>query len=306
MRAVISLGTNTARLLVVRDVAEGEVAVVEHRQIGTRLGEGLRDEGALAPAAAYRTLAAVAEFTDVAREHGAELECIATSALRRASDAADFAERVSAIAGATLRVLPGDLEATMSFFGATHGAPHDGARTAVVDVGGGSTECAVGRDGRLEAARSVEIGSVRVAERFPALGGSEPGAPARAAAAAARAEIAAMLAPFADLRPVDRVRSVAGTALTLGAVFYGRDVEDVTGLELSRGDLDATITRLLDLALAPRRGLPGMVPQRADILPAGGLVLSELLRLLDAKTCVLETSDLLLGFLLLDRPAKAD
>jgi len=306
MRAVVSLGTNTARLLVVRDLPGGEVAPVEHRQIGTRLGEGLRDSGALAAAAAYRTLAAVAEFAEVGRALGASLSCIATSALRRASDAADFAARVSEIVGEPLRVLPGDVEARLSFLGATHGAPHDGTRTAVVDVGGGSTECAVGRDRTLEAARSVEIGSVRVAERFPALCGAEPGAPARAAAAAARVEIAAALEPFADLAPVERVRCVAGTALTLGAVFYGKDVDEVSGVALSRGDLDATINRLLELPLAPRRGLPGMLPQRADILPAGGLVLSETLRLLDAKTCVLEANDLLLGFLLTERSAKAD
>lgn len=305
-RAVISLGSNTARLLVVRDVAPGALEQLEHRQIGTRLGEGLRDAGALAPGAIERTLAAVAEFAAAARARGATVSCIATSALRRASDAAAFCERVRALAGAPVEILSGRVEAEASFRGATATLPHDGVRVAVIDVGGGSSECAVGRDGRLEDAASVEIGSVRVAERYPALTGGAPGRRARAAAAAARPEIAATLEPFAALPPAGRVRCVAGTPMTIGAIRTATHVDAVSGLVLARTELDATIDRLLDLTLAERRALPGMLPQRADILPAGALVLSEALRLLGAASAVLEADDLLLGFLLMQGAPKAE
>jgi exopolyphosphatase/guanosine-5'-triphosphate,3'-diphosphate pyrophosphatase len=344
VRAVVSLGTNTTRLLVVRDEPNGAVEQLEHAQTGTRLGEGLRDGGAIRPEAMERTLAAVRAFVDIARGYDAQLGSIATSAVRRADNAAEFSARMRAITGVPLAVLDGATEARASFRGATYGAELAGKRVAVLDVGGGSTECAVGRDGRLEDALSIEIGSVRVSERRPALMGWHPlvahpsvapaagvaaheaaetaheaaetaheaaqaareaAEAAHAAALAARAEIAERLAPFARFAPVDEVRCVAGTPLTIGAIAAGSHVDAVSGSMLSLATLDATIDRLLDLTLEERRALPGMLPQRADVLPGGALIVSEALKLLGATACRLEANDLLLGWLLMEREATA-
>jgi exopolyphosphatase/guanosine-5'-triphosphate,3'-diphosphate pyrophosphatase len=297
-RAVISLGTNTIRLLVVRDVPGGGVEQLEHGAIGTRLGERLRERGRLSPAAAERTLAAVRTFYARVRAHDAALATIATSAMRRADDASAFAAAMLAETGVPLLVLDGDEEAAASFRGAMTSAPRDGSRRAVLDVGGGSTECAAGRDGVLENARSVEIGSVRITERFPGLAGAHPGAAAHEAAAGARRAIAAELAWLAGFRPVVEVRAVAGTPLTLGAVAFASTVEEVSGRELPRAELDALLARLLDLSLPERKALPGMLAQRADIVVGGGLIVSEALRLLGVAGARLEADDLLLGFLL--------
>ncbi|GAC1303894.1 MAG: Ppx/GppA phosphatase family protein [Vulcanimicrobiaceae bacterium] len=286
------------RVLVVRERDDGSVEEIEHRQLGTRLGEGLRDGGALRPAAIERTLAAVTEFVAVARSHGARIACIATSAMRRASDASVFARRVSDVSGVPLDILSGPAEAAASYRGATAGCDLGDARIAVLDIGGGSTECAVGRRGRVLDARSLEIGSVRVTERFPALAGAAPGAPAREAAREARAFVRATLAPLRALTPVSQVRCVAGTPLTIAAVIAESHVDRVSGSTLSRADVDATIERLLALDLARRRALPGMLPQRADIIVAGALVLSEALAALGAREGLLESNDLLLGYLL--------
>jgi exopolyphosphatase/guanosine-5'-triphosphate,3'-diphosphate pyrophosphatase len=286
-------------MLVVRKSPSG-IEQLEHMQTGTRLGEGLRDSGPLAPEAKMRTLAAVTEFAAHARAHEATIACIATSAMRRASDARTFAEDVYAATGASLEILDGATEATASYRGATYNAPRDGARVAVLDIGGGSTECAVGRDDFLEAARSIEIGSVRLTERFVELGGGAPGALAREVALEARAQLQIVLAPIAELAPVDRLIAVAGTALTIGAVVFGTHVTQVSGLALTRETVDGTIERLLDLTLEERRALPGMLAQRADVLVAGGLILSETLRLLDVHAVHLESDDLLLGYLLWD------
>ncbi len=302
-----------------RDLPGGGIEQLEHGQIGTRLGEGLRDGGPLLPAAMDRTLAVVREFTARARAHGVGppsisnsagltstdgLTSIATSAVRRADNAAEFGERMRAETGVPLQVLDGATEAQASFRGATFGAAVAGRRVAVLDVGGGSTECAVGRDGVLEDAVSVEIGSVRVSERRPALMGATPGPAARAAALEARAEIAVALGSFAAFAPVDEVRCVAGTPLTLGAVWAGSHVDRVSGMVLSHAALDATIDRLLDLTLDERRALPGMLAQRADIVAGGGLIVSEALRLLGADAGLLEVNDLLLGFLLMERASR--
>lgn len=240
----------------------------------------------------------MSDFATVARAYDASIACIATSAVRRASDARAFGDRVRAATGARLRVLSGEQEAAASFRGATAESAAGGARIAVLDIGGGSTECAVGRDGIVFAARSIEIGSVRVAERFPDLMGAAPGEPARAAAHEARAFVRAALEPLASLAPVDEVRCVAGTPLTLGAVLAGSHVDRVSGTTLEPDAIDALLDRLLDLDLARRRALPGMLAQRADIISAGALVLSEALRVLGAANGLLESNDLLLGFLL--------
>ncbi len=297
--AVISLGTNTVRLLVVR-LANGSAWQLEHRQMGTRLGEGLRDGGTLAPEGTRRTLEAVTEFARVVRSYaGVELVTIATSAMRRADDARAFAERMRETTGVTLDILDGATEAAASFRGATYGETRRAARIAVVDVGGGSTEVAAGRGGMLEHSHSIEIGSVRVTERFSALGGNAAGAAARAAAATARRWIADKVRPFAEMRPVEEVRCVAGTPATIAAIVRASHVDAVSGTRLSRHVIDETIDALLDMTLEARRSVPGMLAQRADILCGGGLVLSETLLALDADEARVESNDLLLGYLLI-------
>ncbi len=305
MRALISLGSNTSRLLVVRDLPGGAVELVEQDQIGTRLGEGLREGGSFAPAAVERNLAAVRAFTERAHALGASLSSIATSATRRAADAGEFSARVRAITGVPLEVISGRVEAAASFRGATYGVPLGERRIAVLDIGGGSTECAVGTATRLDEALSLELGSVRVSERHPDLLGAAAGSRARAAADRARAEIAGIAATLAGLRPVEEVRCVAGTPLTLAAVAWESHVDRVSGKALDLATIDATIDRLLDLGLDERRALPGMLPQRADVLPAGALVLSECLRALDVGAGRLESNDLLLGYLLMFPPHPA-
>lgn len=304
-RALISLGTNSTRLLVVRDHPGGRVEQLEHRSIGTRLGEGLAGSGPLADGAMNRTLEAVATYVERARELGASIEGIATSAMRRASNAVDFSTRVKSLIGAPLHILDGREEAACSFAGATYenGAP--GRRVAVVDVGGGSAECAVGRDGVLADDASVEIGAVRLSERFPELMGSATPEAARAAAVAARADAADSLEPFARFAPVDEVRIVGGTATTMGAIVFASDAlnaEVVAGRTLTRASIDELIDRMLGLDLAQRRDLRGMIAQRADILPAGAIVISAALRRLGVDAARIETNDLLLGYLLRTGP----
>lgn len=294
---MISLGTNTTRLLVAR-AADGEVRILEHRAIGTRLGEGLRERGTLGKAAAQRTLDAVATFAERVRAFDAQRSAIATSAMRRASNAREFEERFYRIAGCPLDVLDGEREAAATFRGAMWDAPRDGAMRAVLDVGGGSTECAIGRDGRLERARSIEIGSVRITERYPELAGSSPGAVANEAAVRARNAISTELAWLASFQPVAEVRAVAGTPLTLGAIAFGGVPEGLSGRALSRSQIDAIAERLLALDLEERKAVPGMIAQRADILVAGAVIVSEALRALECYAARLEVNDLLLGYLL--------
>jgi exopolyphosphatase/guanosine-5'-triphosphate,3'-diphosphate pyrophosphatase len=297
-RAVISLGTNTSRLLVIRDDPGGGITQLEHRAIGTRLGEGLAERGPLAEPAMQRTLEAVAAFAAVARSYGATLHSIATSAVRRAQNADEFAARMKAMTGVDLVIVSGGDEAAASYAGATYGHPRDGARVGVLDIGGGSTEIAVGVDGRLEGGVSCEIGSVRLSERFPALMGGAPGEPAEAAGREAYAFALQTLAPFAAFAPVDELRAVAGTATTVAAVAHSRDVEDVRGELLTRSAVAGVLGRLLAADLAARKAFDGMLPQRADIIAGGAIVLLAAMDRLQVSGATVETNDLLLGYLL--------
>jgi exopolyphosphatase/guanosine-5'-triphosphate,3'-diphosphate pyrophosphatase len=305
VRAVISLGTNSTRLLVVCDRSDGAVVQLEHAAIGTRLGEGL-EHGRLGDEAMNRTLDAIVTFMSRVRAREARVSCIATSAMRRASNAAEFAARVAEAAGAPLQVLSGSEEAAASFAGATYGASAvDAVRVAVVDVGGGSTECGVGHPGRLEDATSLEIGAVRLTERFPALGGASGTPAAIAAGDLARPQTARLVAELKRFRPVGEVRAVGGTPTTLGAIAFSSDVDSVSERTLSRAAIDGLVERMLALDLAGRRALPGMLAQRADILPAGGLIISEALGALGVDSMRIEANDLLLGYLLQIGPPAA-
>jgi len=298
MRAVVSLGTNTTRFLVIEEVPAGGVRVVDQGSAGTRLGAGLRERGSLDPVAMERTLAAVAGFVARIRERGAEVSCIATSAMRRASNADAFAGGVEALTGVAPTVLDGAEEAAASFAGATFGARSTGGRVAVLDIGGGSTECAVGRAGEVEAAVSVEIGAVRLAEMFPETMGASPPDAARAAGALARSAAREALTVLASFAGCSEVRAVGGSAMVIGALANAVDVKSVAGTLLQRDDVDALVHRLLGMGLSARRALPGMLQQRADIVPAGGMILSEALAGLGARAALLPGNDLLLGYLL--------
>lgn len=303
---MISLGTNTIRLLVIADDPVAGLIQLEHSAVGTRLGEGLGERGALGAAAIDRTLAVVAAFAERAREYDAALSCIATSAVRRATNRRAFSDRVATVCGAPLDILDGAREAACSFRGATFGRASCADRIGVLDIGGGSTECAVGRYPAIDASRSVEIGSVRLTERHPGLIGTVGAARARAAARAARVQARRELAGIAELAPVDEVRAVAGTPLTLGAIAYERDVAGVRGEQLTRAQLAAVLDRLLAASLERRRAMPGMIPQRADVLAAGAILFDVALELLGVDRATLESNDLLLGYLASGNRPRSD
>jgi exopolyphosphatase/guanosine-5'-triphosphate,3'-diphosphate pyrophosphatase len=293
---LISIGTNSTRALVAR-TGDGRVETLLHRSIGTRIGEGLRERGHLDEAAMQRTLSAIGEHAAAIREHAAALRIIATSALRRADNEREFDGRVRALTGTGIDIISGEEEAACSYAGALSGISAGASeRFGVLDVGGGSSEYAVGTKARCERMISCEIGAVRLTERFPQLaGGPVPPQVLEDAAAYARAE----LEPARSLPAVDRLVLVGGSATTTVSLVRGkRDPFEYFALELR--DVREWIQRLAGMALEKRKALPGMNPQRADILPAGLLVITEMAscNAIAGRTPIVSTNDVLLGYLL--------
>jgi exopolyphosphatase/guanosine-5'-triphosphate,3'-diphosphate pyrophosphatase len=173
---------------------------------------------------------------------------------------------------------------------------------AVLDVGGGSSELAIGIParariaGEVERTLSREIGAVRLSERHPLLLGARAlEAPERAEVeGAARADAAAVLAPFADVRGFAHLVAVGGTAFT-AAAMVADGVHD--GAVLTRADCARIVDDLLGRDLESRRRVARIRPQRADILPAGLIVIDEACRLLGVDAVTVSESDLLQGYL---------
>jgi exopolyphosphatase/guanosine-5'-triphosphate,3'-diphosphate pyrophosphatase len=297
IRALVSIGTNSTRLLVL----DGRLRIAAESR-GTRLGTGITTNGRLDPAARERTLAALDDYLSLARARGAQqIDAISTSVLRRADDGAAFSDDVARRTGIAPRVLSGVDEATYSFLGAT--ATYDGAGTiAVLDVGGGSAELAIDVPARARARGnvaktiSVEIGAVRLSERFPALLGAAAldDAARTALEHAARADAAAVLAAYGEAGRFDTLIAVGGTVFTAAAMVAGglRD-----GAQMSAADRRGLIDALLSRDLEGRRRLEHIRPQRADILPAGLIIVDEACRLLGADNLTVSEADLLLGYL---------
>ncbi|MGH7738092.1 MAG: hypothetical protein ACREMP_09545 [Candidatus Tyrphobacter sp.] len=267
------------------------------RTVGTRVGEGLGERGELDLDAAARTLSVLAEYTKGARERGAEIVVVATSALRRAENSQAFSQRVRERTGKSLRILSGEEEARLSFRGAVGSLQHFEGTSGVLDVGGGSTEYATGSGSIPKSGRSHEIGAVRLTERIPSLSGRRGTVDEQSLAQGFRIAAEA-LAPLSRERQIDRLLLVGGSATTTAAVA---SLDSTKAPELSRQVLTQTLARLCSLDLEGRKAVAGMRPQRADILPAGIIILATAMELVRHSVAIVAPGDLLVGVLLEER-----
>ena len=264
-RAVIDIGTNTLLLLVVDDQRK---RVVDLCRFG-RLGKGLDATGQLAGESIAKSLDICREYRRVMDDHDvATPRVIATQALREATNAAAFRAPAEQILGAPIEIIEGRREAELAATAVAHTFPELARKKyLVVDVGGGSTEIiTVAPGGKLEDAVSVPIGAVRLTERH--LKHDPPTFDERAALGA---DIGRAIAPVKLPAGVPIV-ATAGTATTMAAVHLALatyDPDAVTGVQLSRADIDALCTRLYDATVAERRAITGMPPERADVIAAG-------------------------------------
>ncbi len=294
--AVVSIGTNSTRVLVVERTNEGKLVPVLHRSIGTRLGANLKEAGPLDAEGVARTLAVIEQYAGELRGYETTLGAIATSAVRRASNAADFRDAVEKRLGVRLEILSGEREAALSFRGATANRTVKDTIVGVLDVGGGSAEYAYGA-GELAGSVSCEIGAVRLSEAIPALLGASVPSDIDALEAEARAFARRRLAPIAEFPKPREVLAVGGTMFNAAAIVAERDRDAVDGIVLARAQLDALARRFLAMDTATRRAQPRISPQRADIFPAGLLIVGEALSLLEVGECTISQMDLLYGYL---------
>jgi exopolyphosphatase / guanosine-5'-triphosphate,3'-diphosphate pyrophosphatase len=271
--AVVDIGTNSTRLLVA-EPEDGTLRELARESIVTRLGEGVDATGRLGDEPQARVFDALDGYREVMDAHDATVRTVVmTSAVRDATNGAEFADQVRERYGLTGRTLSGDEEARLSFLGATSSRPGD-VPLLVIDIGGGSTEMVEGAGGEVEFHVSTQVGVVRHTERFLHADPPTPGE-LEALARAAREEIDASVPE--DVR--DRVQAavaVAGTATQLAAIDLELEPYDssrVEGHRLPRERLEALCDRLASVPLAERRQITGLDPARAPTIVAGVTIL---------------------------------
>ncbi|MFJ3773482.1 exopolyphosphatase [Streptomyces sp. NPDC090075] len=303
--AAIDCGTNSIRLLVADvDPGTGELVDLDRRMTIVRLGQGVDRTGRLAPEALARTFAACREYAAVIKEHGAErLRFVATSASRDAENRDEFVRGVLDILGVEPEVITGDQEAEFSFTGATRelGGREDLAKPfLVVDIGGGSTEFVVGEE-HVRAARSVDVGCVRMTERHLVHEGHVSDPPTEAETASMWADIERALDLAEEAVPLREARTLvglAGSVTTLSAIHQDLPAYDSAAIHHSR--IPYTRVReitewLLRSTHAERAAIPSMHPGRVDVIAAGALVLQSIMERVGAQEVVVSEHDILDG-----------
>jgi exopolyphosphatase/guanosine-5'-triphosphate,3'-diphosphate pyrophosphatase len=301
IRSSIDLGTNTCLLLVADVEKQGNHNVIR-REIGdyasiVRLGEGVDQTRMLKDTAMQRTLECLKGYSQKVRAAGAdpsETVCVATSQARDAKNGAEFFAKVEKETGFRFRVITGDEEAKLTFLGALLPdlKPEE---SAVIDIGGGSTELIA-----VSGGQSVDLGSVRFTERFLK---TDPVKDEEfwACQDAIDSGLEALKGWRQSIAKGTELVAVAGTATTLGAWYLEAtrfDPQALNALVLTRGDIHRLVEELKWRTIQERCELPGLEPKRADVLLAGAMILWRAMELLEFSRCRISTRGLRYGALL--------
>lgn len=295
--AAIDCGTNSIRLLIAEPGEGGGLHELDRRMEIVRLGQGVDATGMFHPDALVRTFAATDAYAEAIRAVGVPAERIrfvATSASRDASNRDEFFAGIRDRLGVTPDVISGQEEAQLSFAGAVSGVDAGGETALVMDIGGGSTELILGRLGEMEQATSIDVGSVRLTERFLKTNPTPP---------EGRAEAEAFVDGLLDGCGLDVARAqiwigVAGTMTTLAGVYLGLEAYDRSRVHravLSVAGLSGLLDQLASMTVEQIKAIPSMHPGRADVITGGALVASRVARRVTMNELIISESDMLDG-----------
>ncbi len=297
--AAVDIGTNSTKMTVADVSADGLLSVVSEQSEVTRLGEGVDKSRRLGDAPMARTLEAIVRFADAARQLGAAVVLGAgTSALRDAVNGPAFIAQIKAAADVTVEIITGDREAQLAYAAVRSDSslpiPAE-ADLLVFDIGGGSTELILGDANGVGRSQSLDIGAVRLTERFLH---SDPPTPTEIAEARQSVQSAFAQFPAPAVPPL--VTGIGGTALNLAAVTQASSAPNpdaLHGTSLSHAEVSAALDCFASVTLDVRRAIPGLEPKRADVITAGALILDLLLTHFHADRFLLSARGLRYGLL---------
>jgi exopolyphosphatase / guanosine-5'-triphosphate,3'-diphosphate pyrophosphatase len=297
--AAIDIGSNSIRQIIADVSAGGVIRVVDEMKSAPRLGAGLQRSGELAEAAMDRAIESLTRMATLARQMGAEqIEAVATSAVRDASNAAAFLHQARREAKLDVRVLDGADEARLCFRSALAHFDLGQGRTAVMDIGGGSLEVALSAEGVVDHLASLPLGAIRMTELFltEPVTRKQVKQVRRAAREMIRGEIRAR-----DWRGA-RVIGSGGTFTNLAAMHLARHgvamARSVHGAVIPREELEHVLETLVSMTASERRAVSGLNPERADIIIAGLAVAAEVMARVDARDLLVSRYGIREGLLL--------
>jgi len=296
MLAGIDCGTNSTRLL----VADESGRSVERLMRITRLGQGVDATGRLADEAIARTVAVLAEYRNVLDRHGVDrVRLTATSAARDATNRDDFFAGAIAAVGVAPELLGGEEEARLSFLGATSELDPDAGPYLVADIGGGSTEFAVGAQ-QPDGVLSTDIGCVRLTEKYLH---SDPPAPEELSQAfdVVHGHLDDVARVIPSVVEAQRFVGLAGTVTTMAAVELGLatyDRDRIHHFVLTRAAAEDVFRTLATENRRQRVHNPGLEEARADVIVGGAVIVVAVMRHFDLQECLVSEADILDGLVL--------
>ena len=281
--AAIDIGSNSVRQIIADVSALGQIRVVDEMKTMPRLGEGLERTGALGQTAFDAAIEAVSRMVLLARQmSAARIEIVATSAVRDASNGEDFTSRVFNETGIAVRVLSGEEEALLSFRSALAHFELGSGRSLVMDIGGGSLEVVLAKDGLIEHVASFPFGAVRLTEKFLSPIVRPKGV--RALREHVRDGLRRGV-PVKDWRGTRAIGS-GGTFTNLAGVMLARQsmtAKSTHGTPITRVEIEHVLDWLQRLAPEERAHVPGLNPARADIIVAGLATAAEVMARFDSR-----------------------
>ena len=297
--AAIDIGSNSIRQIVADVSPDGAITVVDEMKAAPRLGADLEATGVLGDSAIERAVEAISRMATLARQLGAQrVEAVATSAVRDAGNASRFVARVRQETGLKVRVLTGEDEARLSFRSALAHFDLAAGRWVIIDIGGGSLEIALSADGVLDTLTSLPLGALRLSERFFTEGVSER--KLRKLRKAVRRHLRDVI-PARDWRGANVIGS-GGTFTNRGGMHLERQrilaARNVHATTIQRTEVEHLLDALAAMSTEERRAMPGLNPERADIIVAGVAVAAEVLARVDARDLTVSRYGIREGLLL--------
>ncbi len=296
--ASIDIGTNTI-LMLIGEIDENLIITPlgDFYEV-PRLGKNVSVTKELAASSIDRAIDVLRNYKAIADEYEVEkIVASATSAVRDAINKDDFVRRVEQETGIVVEIIGGETEADVGFIGAVSGSPHPEEPTLVIDIGGGSTELSYGAGSKPGIAKSIDVGAVRITERFLL---HDPPALPELTEASEFVKDGLACFPFDEMNP-RTIYAVAGTATTLALIAqnkYEFDAEAVSNYEMTVGQLREVFDEIKKRPSSEIIRLTKAAEGRADVLVAGTLVLIEILSALKAERFLTTDRGLRYGYLI--------
>ena len=290
----IDIGSNSVRLLVAEALRGSNYRILDEEREPTRLGRSVSSKGLLDDESMERTITALRTFKQIAAGYQVtSLRTIATCAVRESRNGPEFCRRVREQVGLDVEVISGEREARLAFASVQHAFDLSSKNVIVADIGGGSTELVFATGNLIESIFSTPLGAVRLTEQFGIGDGVEDADVARGLARLEE-EVTACLKKRTT-RPLFAPHFLVGcggTFTTLAELMMAakREVDvPVAGYRVSQAEIRHLLDRLSKLPLRARRNMPGMTPDRADIILAGLTIIDALLKRFRVNTVVVHT-----------------